>query len=81
MTPFESDGNFILIDVSRTGRTSTEIVDFAKREGLLATAGRHCPRSGQRTRARDHRYAREENDMFLTIFARAISVGVPDAQT
>jgi histidinol-phosphate/aromatic aminotransferase/cobyric acid decarboxylase-like protein len=71
LTPSESQGNFILIDVSRTGRTSTAIADFCKREGLVllravtahglgdgfirVTIGRH-----------------DENDLFLELLARAI---------
>jgi histidinol-phosphate aminotransferase len=71
VTPFESDGNFILIDVSRTGRTSTEIAEFAKREGslLLRAVTAHGLGSGH---IRVTIGTIEENDMFLAIFARAI---------
>ena len=64
VTPFPSEGNFILMDVSATGRTSTEITDFAKREGLLLLRAvtSHGLGSGH---VRVTIGTREENDMFL----------------
>lgn len=76
VTPFESDGNFILMDVSRTGRTSSEIAEFAKREGslLLRAVTAHGLGSGHlRVTIGTH----EENDMFLATFARAIGAAEP----
>jgi histidinol-phosphate aminotransferase len=78
VTPFDSDGNFILIDVGRTGRTSTEIVEYAKREGLLLLRAvtAHGLGSGHlRVTIGTH----EENDLFLATFARAIGAGETDA--
>ncbi len=71
VTPFPSAGNFILMDVSRTGRTSSEIAEFAKREGLLLLRAvtAHGLGSGH---LRVTIGTREENDMFLAILARAI---------
>lgn len=76
VTPFESDGNFILMDVSRTGRTSSEIAEFAKREGslLLRAVTAHGLGTGH---LRVTIGTREENDMFLATFARAIGAAEP----
>lgn len=71
VTAFDSDGNFILIDVGRTGRTSTEIVDYAKRHGLLLLRAvtAHGLGSGHvRVTIGTH----AENDMFLDVFQQAI---------
>ncbi|MFL5680380.1 MAG: histidinol-phosphate transaminase [Chloroflexota bacterium] len=69
--PFPSEGNFILIDVSATGRTSGEIVEFARGENMLL-------RAMTAHRLRDN-YVRvtigsvAQNDRFLDIFARALA--------
>ncbi len=76
--PFPSEGNFILMDVSRTGRTSAQIAEFAKREGLLLLRAvtAHGLGSGHlRVTIGTH----EENDMFLAILARAIGASEPVA--
>jgi histidinol-phosphate aminotransferase len=78
VTPFPSEGNFILMDVSRTGRTSAEIAEYAKREGslLLRAVTAHGLGSGHlRVTIGTH----EENDMFLAILARAIRATEPVA--
>ena len=78
VTPFPSEGNFILMDVSRTGRTSAQIAEFAKREGLLLLRAvtAHGLGSGHlRVTIGTH----EENDMFLAILARAIGASEPVA--
>jgi histidinol-phosphate aminotransferase len=71
LTPFESQGNFILIDVSRTGRTSTAIAEYCKREGLvlLRAVTAHGLGDGfiRVTVGR-----REENDLFLELIRRAV---------
>jgi histidinol-phosphate aminotransferase len=80
LTAFDSQGNFVLIDVSRTGRTSREIVDFARSEGLvlLRAVTAHGLGSGHLrvTIAR-----RDENDLFLALMARAIGADAPDAES
>jgi histidinol-phosphate aminotransferase len=71
ITAFPSDGNFILMDVGPTGVTSTEIVEFAKREGLLllrAVTSHGLGSSHVRVTVGTH----EENDLFLEVFQRAI---------
>ena len=71
LVPFPSEGNFILIDVSGTGRTSGEIVEFAKRENMLL-------RQMTAHRLKDA-FVRvtigtiEQNDRFIDIFGRAIA--------
>jgi histidinol-phosphate aminotransferase len=71
LTPFESQGNFILIDVSRTGRTSTAIAEYCKREGLvlLRAVTAHGLGDGfiRVTVGR-----RDENDLFLELIRRAV---------
>jgi len=75
LTPFESQGNFILIDVSRTGRTSTQIAEFCKREGLvlLRAVTAHGLGDGH---IRVTVGRRDENDLFLELLRRAIDVPV-----
>lgn len=71
--PFPSEGNFILIDVKGTGRTSGEIVDFARRENMLLRA-----MTAHRLKDAFVRVTIgtvEQNDQFVDVFARAISGG------
>ncbi len=73
LKPFPSEGNFILIDVSGTGRTSGEIVDFAKRENMLLRA-----MTAHRLRDAFVRVTIgtvEQNDRFIDVVQRAISGG------
>jgi histidinol-phosphate aminotransferase len=76
LTPFESQGNFILIDVSRTGRTSAAIAEFCRREGLvlLRAVTAHGLGDGHiRVTVGRH----DENDLFLELLGRAIAGEVP----
>jgi histidinol-phosphate aminotransferase len=73
LKPFPSEGNFILIDVSGTGRTSGEIVEFAKRENMLLRA-----MTAHRLKDAFVRVTIgtvEQNDRFIDVFARAIAGG------
>jgi histidinol-phosphate aminotransferase len=69
--PFESEGNFILVDIRRTGRTAGEIVELVRAENVLVRA---MTAHGLRDA-----YVRvtiglpEQNDRFLAVFRRAIS--------
>jgi histidinol-phosphate aminotransferase len=76
LTPFESEGNFILIDVSRTGRTSTQIAEFCKREGLvlLRAVTAHGLGDGH---IRVTVGRRDENDLFLELLQRAVDGSAP----
>ena len=77
LRPFASEGNFVLVDVSGTGRTSGEIVEFAKRENMLLRA-----MTAHRLRDAFVRVTVgtvEQNDRFLDVFARAIAGG-PQAE-
>ncbi len=71
LTPYASQGNFILIDVSRTGRTSTEIAEFCRREGLvlLRAVTAHGLGDGH---IRVTVGRRDENDLFLALLRRAL---------
>jgi histidinol-phosphate aminotransferase len=71
--PFPSEGNFILIDVAGTGRTSGEIVEFAHRENMLLRA-----MTAHRLKDAFVRVTIgtvEQNDRFIDVFARAIAGG------
>jgi histidinol-phosphate aminotransferase len=73
LKPFPSEGNFILIDVSGTGRTSAAIVDFARRENMLLRA-----MTAHRLRDAFVRVTIgtvDQNDRFIDVFARAIAGG------
>ena len=73
LKPFPSEGNFILIDVAGTGRTSGEIVDFARRENMLLRA-----MTAHRLRDAFVRVTIgtvDQNDRFIDVFARAIAGG------
>ena len=76
VTAFESQGNFILIDVSRTGRTSSAIAEYCKREGLvlLRAVTAHGLGDGH---IRVTVGRRDENDLFLTLLARATEDALP----
>ena len=73
LRPFPSEGNFILVDVAGTGRTSGELVDFAKRENMLLRA-----MTAHRLKDAFVRVTIgtvEQNDRFIDVFARAIAGG------
>ncbi|HUQ77443.1 MAG TPA: histidinol-phosphate transaminase [Patescibacteria group bacterium] len=73
LRPFPSEGNFILIDVSRTGRTSGELVEFAKRENMLLRA-----MTAHRLKNAFVRVTigmPDQNDRFIDVFTRAIAGG------
>jgi histidinol-phosphate aminotransferase len=76
LKPFPSQGNFILIDVSGTGRTSGEIVEFAKRENMLLRAMTAHRLKDAFVRVTIGTVV--QNDRFIDVFGRAI-VGGPQA--
>jgi len=71
--PFPSDGNFILMDVSGTGRTSEEVVEATHLEGILIRAMKAHRLQGSHVRVTIG--TREQNDRFLDVFGRAIGAG------
>jgi histidinol-phosphate/aromatic aminotransferase/cobyric acid decarboxylase-like protein len=73
--PYPSEGNFILIDVSGTGRTSGEIVDYARHENMLLRA--MTAHRLQDAFVRVTIGTIEQNDRFIDIFGRAISGAAP----
>jgi histidinol-phosphate aminotransferase len=73
VVPWPSETNFITIDVTATGRSSTEYVDDARAENLLLRRMAAHRLEGQYVRVTIG--TREENDRFLDVFTR----GVPGA--
>jgi histidinol-phosphate aminotransferase len=74
--PHPSDGNFILVDISGTGRTSTEIVEEAQREGVLLRAMSAHRLQGAFVRVTVG--TTEQNLNFVQVFRRAIGLPVDD---
>lgn len=68
--PFDSEGNFILIDIRATGRTAGEIVELVREENVLVRA--------MTAHGLNDAYVRvtigmpDQNDRFLAIFRRVI---------
>lgn len=73
VSPWPSEANFITIDVTATGRSSTEFVDDARGENILLRRMAAHRLEGQYVRVTIG--TREENDRFLDVFRR----GVPGA--
>jgi len=73
VVPWPSETNFITIDVTQTGRSSTDYVDEARAEGLLLRRMTAHRLEGQYVRVTIG--TREENDRFLAAFIS----GVPGA--
>jgi histidinol-phosphate aminotransferase len=70
-SPWPSEANFITIDVTATGRTSTDYVDEAKAEGLLLRRMAAHRLEGQYVRVTIGTVA--ENDRFLDVFSRGVA--------
>jgi histidinol-phosphate aminotransferase len=73
VVPWPSETNFITIDVTGTGRSSTDFVDDARADGLLLRRMAAHRLEGQYVRVTIGTH--EENDRFLDAFVR----GVPGA--
>jgi histidinol-phosphate aminotransferase len=73
VVPWPSETNFITIDITGTGRSSTDFVDDARAEGLLLRRMAAHRLEGQYVRVTIGTH--EENDRFLDAFVR----GVPGA--
>jgi histidinol-phosphate aminotransferase len=71
VVPWPSEANFITIDVTATGRTSTEYVDDARAEGLLLRRMAAHRLEGQYVRVTIGTVA--ENDRFLDVFSRDVA--------
>jgi histidinol-phosphate aminotransferase len=74
--PLPSDGNFILVDISGTGRTSVEIVEEAQREGVLLRAMTAHRLQGAFVRVTIG--TTEQNLNFVQVFRRAIGLPLDD---
>jgi len=75
VVPWPSETNFITIDVTATGRTSTEYVDDARAEGLLLRRMAAHRLEGQYVRVTIGTVA--ENDRFLDVFSRGVAASAP----
>ena len=75
VVPWPSETNFITIDVTATGRTSTEYVDEAKAENLLLRRMAAHRLDGQYVRVTIG--TSEDNDRFLAVFGRSVSAARP----
>ena len=73
MRPFPSEGNFILMDISGTGRTSEQVVEATHAEGILIRAMKAHRLQGSHVRVTIG--TREQNDRFLDVFGRALGIG------
>jgi histidinol-phosphate aminotransferase len=71
VVPWPSEANFITIDVTATGRTSTQYVDEARAEGLLLRRMAAHRLEGQYVRVTIGTVA--ENDRFLDVFSRGVA--------
>jgi histidinol-phosphate aminotransferase len=71
VSPWPSEANFITIDVTATGRTSTEYVDEARAEGLLLRRMAAHRLEGQYVRVTIGTVA--ENERFLDVFSRGVA--------
>src|SRR4029079_12065341 len=75
VVPWPSETNFITIDVTATGRTSTEYVDDARAEGLLLRRMAAHRLEGQYVRVTIGTVA--ENDRFFDVFSRGVAASAP----
>jgi histidinol-phosphate aminotransferase len=75
VVPWPSETNFITIDVTATGRTSTDYVDDARGEGLLLRRMTAHRLEGQYVRVTIG--TRVENDRFLDVFSRGVRTAAP----
>jgi histidinol-phosphate aminotransferase len=71
VVPWPSETNFITIDVTATGRTSTEYVDDARAEGLLLRRMAAHRLEGQYVRVTIG--LRSDNDRFFDVFSRGVA--------
>jgi histidinol-phosphate aminotransferase len=69
--PYPSDGNFILVDITGTGLTAMQIVEAARREGVLLRAMTAHRLEGGFVRVTIGTV--EQNDHFLEVFRNAVS--------
>jgi histidinol-phosphate aminotransferase len=77
--PFPSDGNFILVDISAVGRTVAEVVEATRDQGILIRAMNAHRLQGSHVRVTIG--TTDQNDRFLTVFARAVGVDAVNQPT
>lgn len=76
VVPWPSETNFITMDVTATGRSSTSYVEEARAEGLLLRRMAAHRLEGQYVRVTIG--TREENDRFLDVFTRGVPGALPE---
>lgn len=69
---FPSDGNFILVDISGTGRVSGDVVEEIRREGILIRAMNAHRLQGSHVRVTLG--TADQNDRFLQVFRRVVGL-------
>jgi histidinol-phosphate aminotransferase len=74
--PWPSDGNFITMDVTATGRTSAELVEEVRADGMLLRRMTAHRLDGQYVRVTIG--TTDQNDRFLDVFSRAIRRSGPE---
>ena len=72
VTPFPSEGNFILVDISASGRTAAEVVEATHQQGILIRAMNAHRLQGSHVRVTIG--TTEQNDRFLVVFAQALGL-------
>lgn len=75
ITALPSDGNFVLIDVSRSGRKAAEVVAAAQAEGVLLRAMTAHRLEGNYVRVTVGTH--EQNEHFLRVFDRSLRADTP----
>ena len=72
VTAYRSDGNFVLVDISGTGRTALEVVEATRDEGILIRAMNAHGLQGSHVRITVGTKA--QNDRFLAVFPVALGL-------
>ena len=75
IVPFPSEGNFVLVDISRTGRTAPEVVDSLRAQDVLIRAMTAHRLQGSHVRVTVG--TREQNTRFLELFPLALGIEAP----
>jgi len=72
VTAYRSDGNFVLVDISRTGRTASEAVQAMLKQQILIRAMTAHRLAGSHVRVTVG--TREQNHRFLELFPAALAI-------
>jgi histidinol-phosphate aminotransferase len=72
VTAYPSDGNFVLVDISGTGRTAADVVEATRDEGILIRAMNAHRLQGSHVRITVG--TKEQNDRFMAVFPGALGL-------